>query len=86
MTRAEITRRARMIIVQELGCDPARVRDTAEFRRDLKADSLDMVTVPSAIEDEFGIRLSDAEVAFCETVGTAIDLIETKLQNRGIAP
>jgi acyl carrier protein len=60
---------------------PRRVTEAAEFRRDLGADSLDLAEIPVLIEEEFGIRFNDDEVAFCQTVGTAIDLIESKLEN-----
>lgn len=74
-------RRARTVIARELSASVARCHDDASWR-DLGADSLDMVTIPAALENEFGIRLGDAEVEFCQTVGTAIDLVETKLENR----
>jgi acyl carrier protein len=82
MSRRETTSHLRFLLIAQLGCPPARIRDDAEFRRDLGADSLDLAEIPALIEEEFGIILSDDEVAFCETVGTAIDLIETKLENR----
>lgn len=82
MTRDDISRRARMVIGQELICNWTKISDASEFTRDLGADSLDMVSLPRALEDEFGIILTDDEVGFCQTVGTAIDLIETKLENR----
>jgi len=82
ITDVEIGRRARVIIARELACPLRRLTDGAEFRRDLGADSLDLVAVPAALEEEFGIRLTDAEVEFCQTVGTAIDVIRTKLENR----
>lgn len=82
MNRDSIDRRARIVIARELIQPLRRVTDGATFRGDLGADSLDMVQLPRAIEDEFGIILSDDEVTFCQTVGTAIDLIETKLENR----
>jgi acyl carrier protein len=85
VSRRDIERRARLVIVLELACDPAKVMDRADFRKDLGADSLDMARLPRALEDEFGIRLTDHEVAFCETVGTALDLIETKIENRRVA-
>lgn len=78
----DTARRVRITIARELACPLARLTEGADFRRDLGADSLDLVQVPAALEDEFGIRLSDAEVEFCQTVGTAIDLIRTKLENR----
>lgn len=84
MTSEFVRRRARAIIACDLSVAMNRVRDDAEFVRDLGADSLDMVTLPRALEESFGVRFSDDEVAFCKTVGTTIDLIETKLENRGL--
>lgn len=83
MTDVEIGRRVRVVIARELGC-PLRLADDCEFRRDLGADSLDLVAIPAAIEDEFSIRLSDAEVEFCQTIGTAIDVVRTKLENKAL--
>lgn len=83
--RSEIERRARLVIVQQLAVSPRDVHETADFSADLKADSLDMVSLTMALEEEFDIAVSDDEAAFCETVGTAFDLIETKLENRKAA-
>jgi len=84
VTDVDITRRARVIIARELACPLKRLTDNADFRRDLGADSLDLVGIPHALEDEFGIRFSDDEVEFTQTIGTAIDLVRTKLENRGV--
>lgn len=81
MNRCDIERRARLIIAQELSCDVGKVRDDADFRADLKADSLDMVQLPAALEEEFGIQITDDEAEFCETVGTAIDVIWSKIED-----
>ena len=85
MTEVETARRARVIIARVLAVPVSRLHDDADFRRDLGADSLDLVEVPAALEHEFGIRLSDEEVEFCQTVGTAIDVIRTKLENKEAA-
>lgn len=77
----ELSRRVRVTIARELACPLSRLKDAAEFRRDLGADSLDLVTIPRALEDEFSIVLTDEEVDFCQTVGTAIDVIRAKLEN-----
>lgn len=69
MTGLDVARRARLVIARELACPMRRLTDGADFRRDLGADSLDLVRVPHALEEEFGIRLSDDEVEFCKTVG-----------------
>lgn len=81
-TRQRIAHRARLVVARELIVNPHRIVESSEFRADLEADSLDMAQLWRAIEAEFGIRISDDEAAFCQTVGTAIDLIETKLENR----
>lgn len=84
MTDVEIGRRARVVIAQELAQPIRKLSDDAEFVRDLGADSLDLVSLPAALEEEFAIRLTDEEVAFAQTVGTAVDLIRTKLENKGM--
>jgi acyl carrier protein len=85
MNSDEVARRARLVIARELACPLGRVRDDAEFIDDLKADSLDMVRLPAALEEEFDVRLTDDEVAFCKTVGTAIDVLSAKLENGHLA-
>jgi acyl carrier protein len=79
--RAEIAQRARSVIAQELGVAIDRVQEPSEFVADLKADSLDMARLPAALEEEFDVVLTDEQVAFCQTVGTAIDVIESNLEN-----
>lgn len=78
-------RRVRAIIAGHLNVAIARVQDNADFRLDLKADSLDLVEIPALLEEAFAIRISDDEAEFCESVGTAIDLVETKLENKRLA-
>lgn len=88
MRRSDVAQRVRIVLVRELRCPASKVNEDAEFAADLGASSLDKIGIASALEEEFGVRLSDREVSFCETVGTAIDLVETKLENRscGAAP
>jgi acyl carrier protein len=81
MNDVDLGRRVRVTIARELHCPLTRLRDGAEFRRDLGADSLDLVTIPRALEDEFSIQLTDAEIDFCQTVGTLVDVIRSKLEN-----
>jgi acyl carrier protein len=71
--------RLRLVLADEVGADPARVTERAEFAA-LGVDSLAKAALVSRLEDEFAIRISDDEVAFCETVATALDLIETKIE------
>ncbi len=63
------------IIVDQLGVDPEEVTMDARFREDLEADSLDLVELMMAFEEEFGGEISDEEAMSIETVGQAVDLL-----------
>lgn len=80
MNRPDVERRARLVIGQELMVNPMKIRDDSEFVAHLGADSLDMVTLVAALEDEFRIEITDDDVAFAQTVGTAVDLIAAKIE------
>lgn len=65
--------RVRDIIVDQLGVDPADVSMEASFRDDLEADSLDLVELIMAFEEEFGGEISDAQAQLILTVGDAVN-------------
>jgi acyl carrier protein len=67
------------IIVEQLGVDPEKVTPEARFREDLEADSLDLVELIMAFEDEFGGEISDEEAQQLKTVGQAVAYLETRL-------
>lgn len=67
------------IIVDLLGVDREKVTPDARFREDLEADSLDLVELIMAFEDEFGGEISDEEAQTIQTVGDAIKYIEEKM-------
>nr|GAT54905.1 predicted protein [Mycena chlorophos] len=56
--------------------DPAKLTPTASFSNDLGLDSLDVVEVQMAIEEEFSIEIPDAEADDIHTVAQAIDYIK----------
>ena len=64
------------IIVDQLGVDPSEVTPEARFREDLEADSLDLVELMMAFEEEFGGEISDEEAQKVTTVGEVVTLIE----------
>ncbi|HFD39495.1 MAG TPA: acyl carrier protein [Anaerolineae bacterium] len=68
----------RDIIVDQLGVDEDQVTEDARFREDLEADSLDLVELIMAFEDEFGGEISDEEAQQIKTVGQALDYLEQR--------
>ncbi|MDD3825502.1 MAG: acyl carrier protein [Anaerolineaceae bacterium] len=71
--------RVKAIIVEQLGVDPEKVTREARFREDLDADSLDLVELIMAFEDEFGGEISDEEAQQIKTVGQAADYLQERL-------
>ncbi len=67
------------IIVDLLGVEPEKVTMDARFREDLGADSLDLVELVMAFEEEFGGTISDEEAQQIKTVGDAVRYIETRI-------
>ncbi len=69
--------RVRKIIVEQLGVEEEKVTAEARFREDLGADSLDLVELIMAFEEEFGGEISDEEAQGIRTVGEAVAYLET---------
>ncbi len=67
------------IVVEELAVDADEVTLEASFLDDLGADSLDIVEVVMAFEEEFDIEISDEDAEDIETVQDAVDYIEEAL-------
>ncbi len=66
------------IIADLLGVDIEKVTPEANFRDDLEADSLDLVELIMAFEDEFGAEISDEDAQSITTVGGAATYIESR--------
>ena len=65
--------------VEVLQVEPEKITRTARFADDLDADSLDLVELVMALEEQFGINVDESELEGVETVGQAYELVTGKL-------
>jgi len=69
--------KVRAIIVDQLGVEEDEVKMESSFIEDLGADSLDIVELIMALEEEFEIEVPDEDAEKLTTVGQAIDYIKS---------
>ena len=69
MTDKPIEEKVKDIIVEQLGVNPEQVTPTASFIEDLGADSLDIVELVMAFEEEFSVEVPDEDAEKLQTVG-----------------
>lgn len=79
MERSVVSERLTGVLVSELGLDGDKINDGAHFEEDLDVDSLGVVELLMALEDEFGVKIPDEEAESIMTVGQAVDLVHEKL-------
>ena len=72
---AEVSEKVKQIIVDQLGISPDQVKPEASFIKDLGADSLDIVELVMAMEEEFEIEIPDEEAEKIKTVQDATNYI-----------
>ncbi len=63
------------LIAKSFKLDPETITDEKSFSDDLGADSLETVELVMALEEEFGIEISDEDAEKIRTVGNAVDFI-----------
>ena len=63
------------VVVEQLDCDPAEVKEDSKFIEDLGADSLDVVELVMALEEKFDIEIPDEDAEKIATVQQAIDYV-----------
>ena len=77
---SDITSRVKAIIADKLDVEETEVTPEASFTNDLGADSLDTVELIMEFENEFNIQIPDDQAEKIQTVGHAIEYIETVIK------
>ncbi len=75
MASPETVEKVKSIIVEQLGVPAEDVTESASFIEDLGADSLDIVELVMALEEEYDIEISDEDAEKIQTVGDAVNYI-----------
>lgn len=79
MDRSEVAKRLEGVLVSELGLEEEKITEDAHFEEDLDVDSLGVVELLMALEDEFDVKIPDEDAESIVTVGQAIDLVHQKV-------
>lgn len=80
MSTEEVFEKIKEIIVEQLGVAETSVTMEASFIDDLGADSLDIVELVMALEEEFDIEIPDADAEKVATVGDVVEYIKENVQ------
>lgn len=75
MSKEEIMERLTQLIAEHFDVDADQLNEGTQLAGDLQADSLDVVEVVMAVEEEFGIEVSDDAAEHLKTVGDAANYI-----------
>lgn len=78
MSRDAIFEKVKSIIVDQLGVEADEVTEDASFVDDLGADSLDIVELIMALEEEFDLEIPDEDAEKISTVGEAVEYIRER--------
>ncbi|MBM4454946.1 MAG: acyl carrier protein [Actinobacteria bacterium] len=78
MSEKPVDQKVKDIIVEQLSVNAEQVTPEAKFIEDLGADSLDIVELVMAFEEEFGIEVPDGDAEKLLTVGDVVKYIEDK--------
>jgi acyl carrier protein len=79
MERSEALEAIREVAVEVLSVQPEQVQETASFKDDLDADSLDLVELVMGLEERFDVSIPEEDLEGVTTVALAVDLVLSKV-------
>ena len=79
MERADALTTIKDVAAEVLSVEPDQVTETARFKEDLDADSLDLVELVMGLEERFDIEVPEDDLEGVTTVGQAVDLVLSKV-------
>ena len=79
MERSAIESKMVDLLVEELGIERDKITMASKFEEDLEVDSLGVVELLMALEDNFDVNIPDEEAETITTVSEAVDIVETKV-------
>ena len=79
MTPEELSSKIKSVVVDKLGVKEEQVTDDSNFADDLGADSLDLVELVMALEDEFDIEIPDEDAEKLKTMKLVREYIQAKI-------
>jgi acyl carrier protein len=77
MTATNVEGKVKKIIAEQLGVAEDEIKTTSSFIEDLGADSLDIVELVMAMEEEFEVEIPDEEAENIKTVQDAVTYVNT---------
>ncbi|HEY8541918.1 MAG TPA: acyl carrier protein [Pseudothermotoga sp.] len=75
MDRKTVMSKVTKIVSEKLGVDEKKITETSKLVDDLNADSLDLVDLVMAVEEEFGVKIADSDLEKISTVKDVVDYI-----------
>jgi len=79
---SDVTSRVINVVAEQLSVEAAEIRPESSFQDDLGADSLDLVELIMAMEEEFDIKIDDEAAQKLKTVQLAVDFINNSLAEK----
>lgn len=76
---SNLKERAKQIVIEQLGVEDSEIKESAHIQEDLGADSLDVVELIMAIEEEFEVEIPDEDAETLTTFGALTEYVSSKL-------